>query len=205
MTIHYLPLDLAKTPRENLFDMVKHANQTEPWIDLITPESFVILDVTPLANPYEITSEEGEIIEINTALRIRGQGLWRGVQTIEYSRINLADLQSVELVGDGENLSFITAAKIASVLGISTSVSAASNATVISSSTNYGFNEWDSRHIKNYLKLHQGLKYTQSNFAGNGKYKIVISPDTVLFDSSTVVTSLALYYGQLVFSFAKSV
>lgn len=52
MTVHYLPLDLAKTSRENLFDMVKHANQTEPWIDLITPESFVILDVTSLALYY---------------------------------------------------------------------------------------------------------------------------------------------------------
>ena len=205
MTVHYLPLDLAKTPRENLFDMVKHANQTEPWIDLITPESFVILDVTPLANPYEITSEEGEIIEINTALRIRGQGLWRGVQTIEYSRINLADLQSVELVGDGENLSFITADKIASVLDISTNPSTASNATVVSSSPYYGIGKWDSIHVKNYLKLHQDLKYKASGFGGDGKYKIVISPDTVLFDSSTVVTSLVLYYGQVVFSFARTV
>ena len=203
MAVHYLPLDLAKTPRENLFDMVKHANQTEPWIDLITPESFVILDVTPLANPYEITSEEGEIIEINTALRIRGHGLWRGIQTIEYSRINLADLQSVELVGDGENLSFITAAKIAASLDLATTNSGNSTAQSVSNNTSWSFVEWDAKHIKNYLKLHQGLKYTQSNFAGNGKYKIVISPDTVLFDSATSVTSLALYYGQLVFSFAK--
>lgn len=205
MAVHYLPLDLAKTPRENLFAMVKHANQTEPWIDLLKPESFVILDVTPLVKPYEITSEEGEIIEINTALRIRGQGLWRGVQTIEYSRINLADLQSVELVGDGENLSFITADKIASALGISTNASTGSNATVISTSIYYSFSKWDATHVKNYLKLHQGLKYTESIFDGSGNYKIVISPDTVLFDSSTVVTSLALYYGQLVFSFAKDV
>lgn len=205
MAVHYLPLDLAKTPRENLFAIVKHANQLEPWIDLLTPESFVILDVTPLADPYEITSDEGEVIEINTVLRIRGQGLWRGVQTIEYSRINLADLQSVELVGDGENLSFVMASKIANALDLATTSSGNSTAQSISNNTSFTFTEWDATHIKNYLKLHQGLKYTRSNFVGNGKYKIVISPDTVLFDSSTVVTSLALYYGQLVFSFAKSV
>ena len=204
MAVHYLPLDLAKTPRENLFDMVKHANQLEPWIDLLTPESFIILDVTPLAEPYEITSDEGEVIEINTALRIRGQGLWRGIQTIEYSRINLADLQSVELVGDGENLSFITAAKIATTLDISTSISTGSNATNISSSTSYGFNEWDSRHIKNYLKLHQGLKYVRTNFSGSSKYKVVIKPDTVLFDSASVLTTLALYHNEVTFSFAVS-
>lgn len=28
MAVHYLPLDLVKTPRENLFDMIKHANRT---------------------------------------------------------------------------------------------------------------------------------------------------------------------------------
>ena len=203
MAVHYLPLDLAKTPRENLFDMVKHANQTEPWIDLLKPESFVILDVTPLVKPYEITSAEGEIIEINTALRIRGQGLWRGVQTIEYSRINLADLQSLELVGDGENLSFITASKIAKALDLATTISGKSTAQSICTNTSYTFNEWDSRHIKNYLKLHQGLKYVQNNF-GSSKYEVVIKPDTVLFDSASALTTLALYRNEVTFSFAVS-
>ena len=111
MAVHYLPLDLVKTPRENLFDMIKHANRNEPWVDALTPDSFYVHSVEPLTQPYEIVSEDGEAIMINSVLRIQGQGLWRGTQLIEYSRIDLTDLQMIELVGAEGSGNYIKAAK----------------------------------------------------------------------------------------------
>ena len=204
MAVHYLPLDLAKTPRENLFDMIKHANRNEPWVDALTPDSFYVHSVEPLTQPYEIVSEDGEAIMINSVLRIQGQGLWRGTQLIEYSRIDLTDLQIVELVGDEANGNYIKAAKIASVIGISTS-HIDSNATVISNYSFYGINKHDDTHIKKYLKLHPNVVRTGGGESGgDGKRPLTFKPHADLFDSTSDVTSKALYIGQLKMAFSRN-
>lgn len=204
MAVHYLPLDLVKTPRENLFDMIKHANRNEAWVDALTPDSFYVHGVEPLTQPYEIVSEDGEAIMINSVLRIQGQGLWRGTQLIEYSRIDLTDLQLVELVGDEANGNYIKAAKIASVIGITTSGNSGSNATEISSNNNYGINEHDDTHIKKYLKLHPNVVRTGGGANGAGKRPLTFKPHADLFDSTSDVTSKALYIGQLKMAFSRN-
>ncbi len=203
MAVHYLPLDLAKTPRENLFDMIKHANRNEAWVDALTPDSFYVHSVEPLTQPYEIVSEDGEAIMINSVLRIRGQGLWRGTQLIEYSRIDLTDLQIVELVGDEANGNYIKAAKIASVIGIATSA-IVSNSTVISSNINYAINGHDDTHIKKYLKLHPNVVRTGGGTMSSGKGPLTFKPHADLFDSTSDVTSKALYIGQLKMAFSRN-
>ena len=204
MAVHYLPLDLAKTPRENLFDMIKHANRNEAWVDALTPDSFYVHSVEPLTQPYEIVSEDGEAIMINSVLRIQGQGLWRGTQLIEYSRIDLTDLQIVELVGDEANGNHIKAAKIASVIGITTIWDYASNATEISANNGYGINEHDDTHIKKYLKLHPNVVRTGSGANGAGNRVLTFKPHADLFDSTSDVTSKALYIGQLIMVFSRN-
>ena len=203
MTVHYLPLDLVKTPRENLFDMIKHANRNEPWVDALTPDSFYVHSVEPLTQPYEIVSEDGEAIMINSVLRIQGQGLWRGTQLIEYSRIDLTDLQMIELVGDEGSGNYIKAAKIGSVIGIATS-SIASNSTVISTNIAYGINERDDAHIKKYLKLHPTVNRTGGGTLSSGKGALTFKPHIDLFDSASDVTSKALYIGQLKMAFSRT-
>ena len=203
MALSHIPVDLTKTPRENLFMMIKEANKNEPWIDALTEDSFVVLDVIPLADPYDYTTDDGEIVEINSALRIRGQGLWRGVQTIEYSRIRLEDLQTPELVGDENIGSYITATNIANALGIATTGVDVSTATLMSTHTSVGFNDFDGQHIKTYLKLHQSLITPSTGAVISGKITININAPEVLFDGSTQVTSLAMYTGSVDFALAR--
>ena len=188
------------TPRENILNLIKESNKDNPLIQELQSDSFIITGIIS-NSAFGSIVVDGVEIKLNSAISLIGNPVkgWTGAKTIKYRRVDLADWQYTDIVGN--SASRISRATIADALGLEKLSYTESNNVVpgvsmiinhsganIAHWSNPG-NDWA---YKEYLNLHQSLKVSSSS-SGN----VSIVPATNDFETDTTLSSKALYTGVL--------
>lgn len=188
------------TPRENILNLIKESNKDNPLIQELQSDSFIITGI--ISNiAFGSIVVDGVEIRLNSAVSLIGNPVkgWTGAKTIKYRRVDLADWQYPEIVGNAA--SRIPRETIADALGLkklpyteSTNTVPGVSMTINHSGSNTihwsnAGNDWA---YKEYLNLHQGLKVSSPS-GGN----VSIVPATNDFETDATLSSKALYTGIL--------
>ncbi len=188
------------TPRENILNLIKESNKDNPLIQELQSDSFIITGIIS-NSAFGSIVVDGVEIRLNSAVSLIGNPVkgWTGAKTIKYRRVDLADWQYPDIVGNSS--SRISRETIADALGLeklsfteSTNTVPGVSMTIDHSGSNTihwsnAGNDWA---YKEYLNLHQGLKVSASA-TGN----ITIAPSSSDFETDTSLSSKALYTGTL--------
>ena len=188
------------TPRENILNLIKESNKDNPLIQELQSDSFIITGIIS-NSAFGSIVVDGVEIRLNSAVSLIGNPVkgWTGAKTIKYRRVDLADWQYPDIVGNAS--SRIPRETIADALGLeklpstkSTNTLPGVSMTIDHSGSNVihwsnAGNDWA---YKEYLNLHQGLKVSSSS-GGN----VSIVPATNDFEADTSLSSKALYTGVL--------